>query len=256
MNTKSTASNLAVRLAGLIYSTASYLVFLLTVLYLIGFLGRVIVPKNIDDGVTVGGWTAALINTSLLALFAVQHTVMARKNFKAWLIRFIPVSAERSTYVLLSSLVLMLIFWLWRPITTDLWTVDSPLGRALLTGVFWTGWGIVLLATVLISHFELFGLKQAVDRFRNAVPRAQPFKTPLLYKIVRHPLYLGFLIAFWATPDMTAGHFLFALGFSIYIFMGAHIEEKDLVTLFGEPYRRYQREVSMVFPLPRRKRTP
>lgn len=248
MNLKTTNAGLASRLVGLIYSTFSYLVFLLTILYLIGFLGRVAVPKHIDDGIVMAPWLAALINLALLLLFAVQHTLMARQGFKSWLTRYIPTAVERSTYVLLSSLVLMLMFWLWQPMPAPVWTVETSLLRVIVSAIFWLGWVLVLVATLLISHFELFGLKQAIDRYRNAVPRAHAFKTPWLYKLVRHPLYLGFLIVFWATPDMSAGRLLFALGMSAYLFIGAHFEERDLVALFGEQYRCYQKRVGMVLP--------
>ncbi|MHA6576038.1 methanethiol S-methyltransferase [Pseudomonas yamanorum] len=248
MNSGTPSNGMAARLAMLFYSAVSYGIFLISVVYLIGFLGRLLVPKHIDDGITLDWLLAALANIGLISLFAVQHSVMARKGFKARLTRVIPATIERSTYVLISSLILGLMFWLWQPITASVWTVDSPLARALITGLFWTGWAVVFVATLLISHFDLFGLRQAIDHLRGTAPRAQPFKTPALYKVVRHPLYLGFLIAFWATPDMTAGHLLFALAFTAYIFIGAHIEEKDLVALFGETYRRYQKEVGMVLP--------
>ncbi|AIG00790.1 Putative protein-S-isoprenylcysteine methyltransferase [Pseudomonas fluorescens] len=248
MNTETAATRLALRLAGLVYSTLCYLVFLITLLYLIGFLGRVVVPKNIDDGIVINSGWAALINLSLLLLFAVQHSVMARKGFKAWLSRFVPTCAERSTYVLLSSLALILLFWLWQPMPARIWAVETAWGSGLLTALFWLGWVLVLVATLLISHFELFGLKQAIDHWRNTTSRAHAFKTPGLYKWVRHPLYLGFLIVFWATPQMSAGHLLLALGLSIYLFMGAHFEERDLVDIFGEQYRGYQKRVGMVLP--------
>lgn len=248
MNSGTPPNGMAARLTMLLYSAVSYGIFLISVVYLIGFLGRLFVPKHIDDGVTLEWPLAALANIGLISLFAVQHSVMSRKGFKARLTRFIPTVIERSTYVLISSLILVLLFWLWQPITVSVWTVESPLARALITGVFWIGWAVVFVATLLISHFELFGLRQTLDNLRGIAPRVQPFKTPALYKIVRHPLYLGFLIAFWATPDMTAGHLLFALAFTAYLFIGAHLEEKDLVVLFGETYRRYQQEVGMVLP--------
>ncbi|NNA95557.1 methanethiol S-methyltransferase [Pseudomonas gessardii] len=248
MNLNPIPGRLPARLAGLVYSLFSYGLFLLSVLYLIGFLGRVAVPKHIDDGMVIDDWLAALINLSLLLLFAVQHTVMARKGFKAWITRYISTSVERSTYVLLSSLVLILIFWLWQPMPSHLWTLDGALTSRLSNTVFWLGWGLILIATFQISHFELFGLRQAIDRFQNTAPRAPTLKTPTLYKLVRHPLYLGFLIVFWATPDMSAGRLLFALGMSIYLFIGVRFEERDLVDLFGEEYRRYQKKVGMVLP--------
>lgn len=241
-------NNRAVRAIALVYSACCYVVFLITFLYLIGFVGSVAVPKNINDGPLLAWPLAVLINCALILLFGVQHTVMARKGFKRWLAAVIPTSVERSTYVLLSSLVLVLMFWLWQPMTLTVWEVETTWARGLLIGLFWLGWGIALLATFLIGHFELFGLKQPIDRWRRATPQAPEFRTPLFYKIVRHPLYLGFLIAFWATPHMTAGHLLFSMGMTVYIFIGASFEEKDLVALFGERYRRYQQEVGMILP--------
>jgi len=241
-------NNRTARAIGLVYSACCYVVFLITCLYLIGFVGNVAVPKNINDGPLVAWPVAALINCALILLFGVQHTVMARTGFKQWLAAIIPTSVERSTYVLLSSLVLVLMFWLWQPMTFTVWKVETTWAKALLIGLFWLGWGIALLATFLIDHFELFGLKQVIDRWRKPTPQAPVFRTPLLYKIVRHPLYLGFLIAFWATPYMTSGQLLFAIGMTVYVFIGASFEEKDLVRLFGERYRRYQQEVSMILP--------
>ncbi|MEX5558045.1 isoprenylcysteine carboxylmethyltransferase family protein [Pseudomonas rhodesiae] len=241
-------NNRAARAIALVYSACCYVVFLITFLYLIGFVGSVAVPKNINDGPLLAWPLAVLINCALILLFGVQHTVMARKGFKRWLAAVIPMSFERSTYVLLSSLVLVLMFWLWQPMTLTVWEVETTWARGLLIGLFWLGWGIALLATFLIGHFELFGLKQPIDRWRRATPQAPEFRTPLFYKIVRHPLYLGFLIAFWATPHMTAGHLLFSMGMTVYIFIGASFEEKDLVALFGKRYRRYQQEVGMILP--------
>lgn len=241
-------NNRAVRAIALVYSACCYVVFLITFLYLIGFVGSVAVPKNINDGPLLAWPLAVLINCALILLFGVQHTVMARKGFKRWLAAVIPTSVERSTYVLLSSLVLVLMFWLWQPMTLTVWEVETTWAKGLLIGLFWLGWGIALLATFLIGHFELFGLKQPIDRWRRATPQAPEFRTPLFYKIVRHPLYLGFLIAFWATPHMTAGHLLFSMGMTVYIFIGASFEEKGLVALFGERYRRYQQEVGMILP--------
>ncbi|AZE54907.1 hypothetical protein C4K03_2752 [Pseudomonas synxantha] len=241
-------NNLTAHVFWLLYSIARYLIFLAAFLYLIGFTGGVLVPKTINNGPTADWPLAALINGLLVILFGVQHSVMARKSFKNRMAALIAPVAERSTYVLLSGLVLGLMFWLWQPIPYTIWKVEAAWAKALLSGVFWLGWGIVLLATFLISHFELFGLKQAIDRWRNAPPSALTFRTPLLYKAVRHPLYLGFLIAFWATPHMTVGHLVFALGMSVYLYIGARFEERDLVALFGERYRRYQSEVGMIVP--------
>ncbi|MBY8972873.1 MULTISPECIES: methanethiol S-methyltransferase [Pseudomonas] len=248
MSPQKQTNDLTVHLAWLLYSIACYLIFLTVFLYLIGFTGSVLVPKAINDGQPVNWPLAALSNGLLMILFAAQHSLMARRSFKNTMTTLIPPVAERSTYVLLSSLVLGLMFWLWQPIPYTVWEVEAAWAKALLSGVFWLGWGMVLLATFLISHFELFGLKQAVDHWRNTPQKAAIFKTPLFYRVVRHPMYLGFLIAFWATPHMTAGHLLFALGMSVYLFVGARFEERDLVQLFGERYRRYRREVGMIVP--------
>lgn len=255
MTPQKESNSLAARAASLVYSTGCYLIFLFTVLYLIGFVGGVVVPKHLDSGPLVDWPLAATVNGLLIILFGVQHTVMARKSFKHWLATFVPAAAERSTYVLLSSLMLGLMFWLWQPLTLTVWQVEPTWARALLIGLFWLGWGLVALATLLISHLELFGLKQAIDRWRNTPQPAPFFRTPWLYKVVRHPLYLGFLIAFWATPHMTAGHFLFAAGLTAYVFIGAYFEEKDLVALFGQPYQQYQHEVRMIWPWPKRRPT-
>ena len=253
MNLQKTANGHTARIAGLVFSTCCYLVFLFTFFYLVGFVGGVGVPKHINSGPLIGWPLAILINCLLMLLFGAQHSVMARKSFKRWLTTFVPPVAERSTYVLLSSLVLVLIFWLWQPITFTVWQVEAPWARVLLTSLFWLGWVVVFVATLLISHFELFGLKQAIDRWRDTAQHAPVFRTPLLYKIIRHPLYLGFLIAFWATPDMTVGHLQFAMGLTVYLFIGTYFEEKDLTVLFGDRYREYQGEVSMIFPMPKRR---
>ena len=244
------------KIACLLYSLLCYLCFLLGFLYFIGFLGNVAVPKSIDSGPGIPWPQALLVDVLLISLFAVQHSVMARKSFKLWWQNFVPAPIERATYVLASSAVLALMCWWWQPIDTLVWKVDSPLATGLLSGLFWFGWGLVFLASALISHFELFGIKQALDTLRK--PRAvdSTFKTPLLYKIVRHPLYLGFLIAFWATPAMTVGHLVFALTSTVYIMIGWFLEEKDLVEIFGEKYRHYQKTVGMLLPFPHRKPDP
>jgi methanethiol S-methyltransferase len=239
-------------LAGLAYSLFCYLVFSFSFLYLIGFVGRLAVPKHIDSGLLIPWPLAALVDTLLILMFGVQHSGMARSTFKRWITRFVPIASERSTYVLLSSVVLLVMFWLWQPMLSVVWSVEAPWASLLLIALFWAGWGIAALSTMLINHLELFGLAQALGRFRGGAQRMPTFQTPLLYKVVRHPLYLGFLLALWSTPVMTSGHLLFAAGLSAYIFVGIFFEEKDLVTLFGERYRQYQRAVSMIVPLPRR----
>ncbi|WP_025113482.1 methanethiol S-methyltransferase [Pseudomonas sp. H1h] len=238
----------ATHLLYLLYSLTSYLLFLLTTLYLIGFLGRLLVPRHIDSGPQHALVVSIVVDILLITLFGVQHSFMARKGFKARLARVIPAPIERATYVLCSSLVLVLLLYAWRPIATPVWDVTSTVTGALLSGLFWLGWGLVLLSTFLISHFELFGLKQAIRAFQDAQPRSSQFLTPSLYKVVRHPMYLGFLIAFWATPVMSVGHLLFALTSSVYILIGAHLEEKDLVSAFGRQYLEYQQRVGMLLP--------
>jgi len=241
------------KLAGLLYSLCCYLFFLLTALYLMGFLSGIGVPKDINSGPVISWPLAALVDTLLITLFAVQHSGMARKGFKQWWTRFIPTPIERATYVLATCLVLVLLFWLWQPINASIWRLESAGAYYLLTGLFWLGWGVVLLATFLISHFELLGIKQTLDAWRSPKPAEPTFKTPLLYKLVRHPLYLGFFIVFWATPSMTAGHLLFAALSTLYIFIGVHLEEKDLIDVFGDDYRRYKQRVAMLLPLIKRK---
>jgi protein-S-isoprenylcysteine O-methyltransferase Ste14 len=179
---------------------------------------------------------------------------MARPAFKRWWTRIVPPAIERSTYVLLASLALLLLYWQWRPIPATIWVVENPAGVATLTAMFWAGWGLVLLSTFLISHFELFGLSQVFARLTGRELPAPAFKAPLLYRAVRHPIYLGFLLAFWATPVMTGGHLLFALATTAYILIAIQLEEHDLIALFGDRYRRYRQEVAMLIPLPRRRR--
>ncbi len=181
---------------------------------------------------------------------------MARPAFKRWWTRYVPQPVERTTYVLLASLIMIALFWYWRPIAAPIWTVENPIAVAALTAIFWFGWGLVFLSTFLINHFELFGLRQVYARLRRRSLPEPVFRTPFLYKRVRHPLYLGFLIAFWATPSMTAGHLLFAIATTGYIFLGIYLEERDLIGLFGDQYRRYREQVSMIIPLPARKVAP
>lgn len=242
-------------LAALFYGLVAYFLFLGTILYAIGFVGNFAVPKGIDDGETGPLATALAVNILLLGGFAIQHSVMARQGFKRWWTRFVPKSVERTTYVLLASSVLILLFWQWRPIPDPIWTVTGP-AAVILTAIFWIGWGLVFLSTFLIDHFELFGLRQVWARLRGKPLPPPSFKTPLFYRAVRHPLYLGFLLAFWATPTMTAGHLLFAVATTGYILIAIALEERDLVALFGDQYRRYRREVSMLVPLPARKSRP
>ncbi|SEO70800.1 Protein-S-isoprenylcysteine O-methyltransferase Ste14 [Rhodospirillales bacterium URHD0017] len=235
------------RVAALIYGVASYLVFFVSFVYTVAFIGNYWVPKSIDVGVESGLLPSILIDVALLVAFACQHSIMARPAFKRWWTTVIPASCERSTYVLVSSLLLILILWQWRPITTTIWRVEG-LPAAILIAISWIGWLIALASTYLIDHFELFGVRQVFDALRGAAARVTPFKTPLLYGLVRHPLMLGFLLAFWATPHMTAGHLLFAVMMTGYILVGVRLEEQDLVGQFGASYEHYRRRVPMLVP--------
>ncbi|RJF90907.1 methanethiol S-methyltransferase [Sphingomonas cavernae] len=238
----------------LLFGVVAYLVFFSTFLYLIAFVGNFpAVPRTVDRGPASELAPALVVNALLIMLFGLQHSIMARQGFKRAWTRIVPKPIERSTYVLVASLVLILLFALWRPITTNVWTVDNPVGAAVLWGLFGLGWLIVLLSTFLISHFELFGLKQVWLHLRDAAPAEPRFRQPFFYKMVRHPLYSGFFIAFWATPVMSAGHLLLAVGMSIYMLIAIQYEERDLVRLFGEDYERYRRDVGMLAPALKRR---
>lgn len=233
----------------LIYGALAYIIFLIAFLYAIGFVGNIYVPKTIDSGAQSTLLSSILINFGLLSVFALQHSIMARPAFKKWFNSIFDQAIERSTYILLSSLALLLIYWQWQPITTIVWEAESKIVIYFLYGVFFLGWLIVLLSTFMINHFELFGLAQIFNNFKNRKTPNPDFQTNYFYKIVRHPIMLGFLIAFWATPVMTVGHLLFTLVTTAYIFVAVkYLEEKDLKNFIGEKYKDYQEEVPMIIP--------
>lgn len=239
------------RIAAFLYGLAAYLLFFFTFLYAIGFVTGVAVPKTIDTGPVVPIGEALIVNILLMTLFALRHSVMARKPFKQWLTQYVPAAIERSTYVLLASLALVLLFWQWRPIPDVVWEITSPQIATNITAISFFGFALVLLSTFLINHFELFGLHQVAINVAGRTMPEPRFKTPVLYKVVRHPIYLGFIIAFWAAPVMTVGHLLFATVTTAYIFVGIYLEERDLVQLFGEQYKRYRAQVGMLVPFRR-----
>jgi protein-S-isoprenylcysteine O-methyltransferase Ste14 len=241
------------RILAFVYGVVSYLIFFGTFLYAIGFVGNLVVPKSIDSGAPVPFSQALLINALLLGLFALQHSVMARLEFKRWWTRFVPQPVERSTYVLLASLALLLLFWQWRPMPDVVWNVANTIGRYSLWALFFLGWALVLVGTFLINHFDLFGLRQVYLYRRGEAYTDLGFKTPFLYKLVRHPIMLGFIIAFWAAPHMTVGHLVFALATTAYIVIAIRLEERDIMSVHGAAYEEYRKQVSMLLPIPKKR---
>jgi len=238
------------RILAFLYGAIAYLIFFVTFLYAIGFVGNLVVPKAIDTGREGPFALSLVIDAVLLGLFAIQHSVMARPGFKNLWTKLVPKVVERSTYVLLASLALALLFWQWRPLLGVIWDVRNPTVALILTIVFFAGWAIVLISTFLINHFDLFGLRQVYLQQKYTY---LGFRKPGFYKFVRHPIMLGFIIAFWATPKMTLGHLVFTIATTAYILIAIQLEERDMVSIHGETYEEYRRDVSMLLPLPPRR---
>ena len=244
------------RTSVLLYGSINYAIFLGVFLYALGFMANLLVPKSIDIGSGLLGGPPLLVNLGLLALFAVQHSVMARPTFKRLWTKFVPQEIERSTYVLASNLCMIALFVLWQPMPAIVWNVESSIGRIALWALFAFGWGLVLVTTFLINHFDLFGLRQVWLAWRGTKYREVGFVQPAVYRLIRHPLYVGWMIAFWATPTMTIGHVLFAAVTTTYMLAAIQLEERNLVEAHGESYREYRRRTPMLIPLPRRKAAP
>lgn len=240
------------RILTLLYGVVAYVIGAGSLVYAIGFIADLVVPKSVDAGGALLPWQEAmLIDLALLAVFGVQHSVMARRGFKRWWTRIVPEAVERSTFVLVSGLLLSAIFLFWAPIPTIVWSVEAPAARTAIMAVYFIGWGVLFLSSFLINHFNLFGLQQVYAAWRGREAVTDPsFRTPLLYKLVRHPLLMGFIMTFWAAPDMTVGRLVFALGSTAYILIGIAFEERDLVATHGDAYRNYRKRVRMLLPLP------
>ena len=236
------------RLLAALYSILVYVFFLGVFLYAIGFVENILVPKSIDSATTGAVTSSLLIDAGLLVLFALQHSVMARPGFKRLWTRLVPTEIERSTYVLFASLLLALVCWQWRPLTQSVWSVKGPIAAQALLVISWSGWGLLLLSTFLISHFHLFGVSQGLARLLGHKHPEPEFTTPFLYRWLRHPLYAGFILAFWAAPKMSLGHLFFAAATTGYIFVGIWLEERDLIAHFGDRYRQYRATVGMLVP--------
>ena len=236
------------------YSLACYAAGFAALVYAIGFVGNYIVPKTIDSGTPVDLTTALVTNLPLLALFALQHSIMARQGFKRFWRKIVPEAAERATYVLASAVTLYVLYQQWKAMPSAVWDLTDTDAAGLLTGLYFAGWAIVFISTFLINHFELMGLQQSFSHLIDVAQEPPRFRTPLFYKMVRHPIYTGLLLAFWCTPLMTWGHLIFAVATTGYIFAGIVFEERDLVSIFGERYREYRRTVPMVIPLASKRR--
>ncbi len=241
------------RVLAVAYGILCYLLFLATFLYAVAFVGNIAVAKSIDTGAVVPFGQALLVNLLLLALFAVQHTIMARPGFKAWWTRIVPRPVERSTFVLVASLILILLFWQWRPMPQTVWEVENTVGVVTLNVLFWLGWLLVLSSTFVINHFDLFGLRQVALYLKGEPYTHLPFRVSSFYRFIRHPIMLGFVIAFWSTPRMTVGHLLFAVMTTLYIIVGIWFEERDLVRFHGQDYVDYRRRVSALVPFLKRR---
>ena len=236
------------RIISFVYGVLAHLGFLVAFMYLIGFLGNFVVPKSIDSGQAGPVGQALLINVILIAIFGIPHSVMARPGFKQWWTKVIPQHIERSTYVMQGNLLVALLMWQWQPMVGVIWNVEHPVGASVLWGLFGIGWVMIVLTSFVINHFDLFGLRQVYLHLRGMEYTPLEFKAKWIYKYIRHPLMLGWIIAFWATPQMSAGHLVFAVGTTIYILIGIQFEERDLVKSHGEDYENYRRKVSMLLP--------